>query len=49
MLKLELSEQMVAIIGEALSAQPYKIVAPVLNELQKQIDAQKAPADPPKE
>lgn len=37
---LEVSEQMVAIIGEALAQLPYKISAPVIAELQKQIDAQ---------
>lgn len=37
---LELSEQMVAIIGEALAQLPYKIAAPVIAELQRQIDAQ---------
>lgn len=40
MLKLELTEQQVAVIGEALSAAPYRVVAPVIAELQKQIDAQ---------
>jgi hypothetical protein len=40
MLKLELSEQMLQVIGEALSNAPYRISAPVLAEIQKQLDAQ---------
>ncbi len=39
---LELSPQMVGVIGEALAAQPYKIVAPVLEVLQKQVTEQDA-------
>ena len=39
-IKLELPEQMVAVIGEALQNAPYKHAAPVLVEIQKQIDAQ---------
>lgn len=31
---------MIAVIGEALGNAPYKIVAPVLAEIQKQIDVQ---------
>ena len=42
-LKFELSEQMVSVIGEALSGAPYKIAAPVIAELQKQINAQQKP------
>jgi hypothetical protein len=45
-MKLELSEQYVAIIGEALSNAPYKIVAPVIAEIQKQIDEQRNPPTP---
>lgn len=41
MFKFEFSEQMVGIIGEALAAQPFKISAPVIAEMQRQIDAQK--------
>jgi hypothetical protein len=40
MLKFELSEQAVAIIGKALGAQPYDAVAAVIAELQKQINEQ---------
>jgi hypothetical protein len=40
MLKLELSEQMISVIGKALGAQPFDVVAPVIAELQKQISAQ---------
>lgn len=42
MIKLELTEQFVAIIGAALENSPYKVVAPVLAEMQKQIEAQRA-------
>lgn len=42
MLKFELSNEMVAVIGKALGAQPYDLVAPVIIELQKQINAQAA-------
>jgi hypothetical protein len=41
MIKLELSEQMVAIVGEALGNVPFKIAAPVIAEIQKQIEAQR--------
>lgn len=40
MMKFELSEQMVAIIGNALGAQPYNVVKQTIEELQKQINAQ---------
>jgi hypothetical protein len=43
MLKFELSQEMVAVIGRALGAQPFDTVAPVIAELQKQISAQQAP------
>ncbi len=43
MLKLELSEQMIAVIGQALGQAPYNVAAPVVAEIQKQINAQKAP------
>jgi len=39
MIKLELSELHVQIIGDALVERPYKIVASVLAEIAKQIDA----------
>lgn len=48
MLKFELSNEMVAIIGKALGAQPYDLAAPVLAELQKQITAQQQSATPEK-
>lgn len=41
-----LSEQMVLVIGEALANSPYKISAPVIAELQKQINAQQQKPDP---
>ena len=44
MLKFELSEQHIQIIGAALGAQPYDAAAPVIAELQKQINAQQQPA-----
>ncbi len=49
MLVFELNEQMVDVIGKALSEAPYKIAAPVLTELQKQINEQqdKKAADKP--
>lgn len=40
MIKLELTEQMINIIGKALGSQPYELVAPVITELQKQINEQ---------
>lgn len=49
MLKFELSEQHVAIIGAALGKAPYDTVAPVIAELQKQINAQKTAQEPVKE
>jgi len=47
MTKLELSQAMIAVIGEALSNAPYKVAAPVLAEIQKQIDAQVPKDQPP--
>lgn len=50
MIKLELPDQMVAIIGECLGNGPHKIVASVITEIQRQITAQQqAPPEPPKE
>lgn len=43
MLKLELSEQHVTIIGQALGNAPYNVAAPVLAEIQKQINEQQKP------
>lgn len=40
MIKLELSDQMVALIGEALNNAPYRLAAPILAEIQKQINLQ---------
>lgn len=40
MLKFEFSEQMVAVIGQLLGKAPYELAAPILSEMQKQIDAQ---------
>ena len=49
MLTFELSEQMAVTIGQILGKAPYEVVAPILAEMQKQIDAQKNPAvEPPK-
>jgi hypothetical protein len=47
MLKFELSEQALAIIGKALGAQPYDAVASVIAELQKQINEQQKSAAAP--
>lgn len=44
MIKLELSDQMVAVIGELLGNAPYKIASPIVDEMQKQINAQKSDA-----
>ena len=50
MIKLELSDQMVSVIGEALGNAPYKVSAPVIAEIQKQISAQQADGlQPPKD
>lgn len=46
MLKFELSEQHVNVIGAALGKAPYEIAAPVIAELQKQVNAQQQPAGP---
>lgn len=40
MLKLELTADQVNIIGKALGAQPFDLVAPLIAELQKQINPQ---------
>jgi hypothetical protein len=40
MLKFELSKEMVEVIGRCLQAGPYAQVAPVIEEVQRQIDAQ---------
>jgi hypothetical protein len=46
MLHFDLSEQMVSIIGNALAAQRYDVVAPVIAELSKQVAAQRAAEKP---
>lgn len=46
MLKFELTPEMVAVIGRALGAQPYDAVAPIIAELQRQINAQQAKPEP---
>lgn len=40
MFKLELSEQMMMAIVQVLRSGPYNIVAPILDELQKQVNPQ---------
>lgn len=40
MIRLELSEQMVAEIGNALNNHPFRLAAPILAEIQKQINEQ---------
>ena len=40
MIKLELTDQMVAVIGAALGNYPFKDAAPVVAEIQKQIGNQ---------
>lgn len=47
MIKLELSQQMIQVIADALGNSPYRVAAPVLNEMQKQINEQQAPAPMP--
>ena len=47
MLKFELTEQQVMHIAAALGEAPFKIANPILQELQKQLDAQqKKPEEP---
>lgn len=46
MFKLELTEQMTMIIINALGNHPYKEAAPVIRELQQQINAQMAQRPP---
>lgn len=40
MFKLKLSREMVAVIGQALAKAPYETSAPVIAELQKQVNEQ---------
>lgn len=44
MLTLKLTPEMVQVIGKALGAQPYDLVASVIAELQKQINEQQQPS-----
>lgn len=48
MLKFELSPQMLSVISQALGNAPYSVAAPVVAELQRQINAQ-APKEEIKE
>lgn len=43
MLKFELSEQMVQVIGQLLDNAPHKIARPIIDELQRQVNEQQAP------
>ena len=45
--KLELSEQEIAVVSEALGAAPFNRVAPVINAIQAQINAQADPLTKP--
>lgn len=38
--KLELNEQQIAILGQIIGKAPYEVAAPLITEMQKQIDAQ---------
>ena len=44
MFKLELSDKHLAVIGAALGKAPYDVAAPVIAEIQKQINAQQEEA-----
>ena len=46
MFKLELTEQMVMVIATALGNHPYREAAPVILEIQKQINGQRMPTQP---
>lgn len=46
MYKLELSEQMMGVIASALGSHPYREAAPVIHELQRQINNQRMPMPP---
>ena len=46
MFKFELSEQMVVVIGRALEQMPYGVVRATIEELQRQINAQRQPSAP---
>ncbi len=46
MLKFEFSEQMVAVMGQLIGKAPYEVAAPILQEIQRQIDAQQKGTKP---
>lgn len=41
--KIELTEQQVAIIGQILGKAPYEVAAPLIGDIQRQIDSQQKP------
>lgn len=45
MIKFELPEQMVMRIAQALGEQPYKMVADIVAEMNRQIEEQKKPKE----
>jgi len=45
MLKFELSQEMVQVVARALGEMPAKISMPVIQEMQRQISAQKNPSE----
>lgn len=45
MIKLELSNEMVQVIGNALADAPFKHAAPVITEIQKQVNDQPKEVD----
>jgi hypothetical protein len=47
MIKLELTEQMFSVIANALGNLPFKDAAPVIAEVQRQINVQRAPMPQP--
>jgi len=46
MITLTLSNEMVVTIGQVLEGAPYRIAAPILAEMQKQISEQQNPSMP---
>lgn len=46
-MKLDLTQEHLQIIGAALGEMPYRVAAPVIAEINRQIAAQEAPTDPP--
>jgi hypothetical protein len=46
MFTIQLNEQMLRVISEALGNAPFRVAAPVIAELQKQIDVQQKPSPP---